>query len=341
MRRPGSVSEAFRFITGGELQQWFERSGYLVHSLVGIAYLRKPFGNSEKGKVCGIAVGNFAPTKWRRHSCIRNGTHRISRTSGAIFCVLVVIEKHAVALLFPPFRTCNFRSSPFDGTRQRDCRTPHFCETPSRFNPNVDVHATRPASLWPATQAGLLQERLYFKRYARYIRPADSGNRVKINPQFVRMFQVAGANGMGVEFDTAEVDDPCQACCIINHYLFRPSAGWKRQGYSSQPWRTLLGRALLVKCWLLGAVYKSLQNDWSILNSGKSAGRNREIILHKVALGKAHLFREVQFVRMGYTHLAARNRELLACFLFSHRSRLPFTHESILVVPLSRARSAR
>lgn len=85
------------------------------------------------------------------------------------------------------------------------------------------------------------------------------------------MFQIAGANGMGVEFDTTEVDDPCQARRIINHYFFRSSAGWKRQRYSSQPGRTLLGRTFLVKGWLLATVYKSLQNDWPILNSGQSA----------------------------------------------------------------------
>jgi len=85
------------------------------------------------------------------------------------------------------------------------------------------------------------------------------------------MFEIAGANWVGVEFNTTEINNPCQPRRIINHYFFRCSAGWKRQRYSSQPGRTLLGRALLVKRWLPGTVYKSLQNDWSILNSGKSA----------------------------------------------------------------------
>jgi len=176
-----------------------------------------------------------------------------------------------VALFFPPFRTGNARSSPLDGPRQRNRRTPHFGEGPPWLNSNVDVHAARAAGLRPAMQAGLYQERLYFKGYATYIRPADSGNRVKINPQFVWMFEIAGPNWVGVEFNTTEINSPCQPRRIINDYFFRSSAGWKRQGYSSQPGRTLFGRALLVKRWLLGTVYKSLQNDWSILNSGKSA----------------------------------------------------------------------
>jgi hypothetical protein len=64
-------------------------------------------------------------------------------------------------------------------------------------------------------QTCLLQKCLYLKRRATYIRPANPWNRVKINPQFVWMFQIAGANGMGVEFDTTEVDDPRQARRII------------------------------------------------------------------------------------------------------------------------------
>ena len=98
--------------------------------------------------------------------------------------------------------------------------------------------------------------------------------------------------------------------------------------------RTLLGRPLLVKRWRLGAVYKALQNNWPILNSGKGTGSNREVILYKIMLGKAYLLREVELVWMSYTNLPARNREYLAGFLLPHRSRLPFTHEVISVVPV-------
>src|SRR5579871_5375947 len=123
------------------------------------------------------------------------------------------------------------------------------------------MHAARAAGLWPAVQACLLQKTLHLKRDSTYISPCDSWNRIKVNPQLVRMLQIACSNGMGMEFDAAEVDYPRKARRIIHHDFFCRSAGGKRQCHGSQPRRTLLGRALLIESRLLSAIYESFQND--------------------------------------------------------------------------------
>src|SRR6202020_388036 len=170
----------------------------------------------------------------------------------------------------------------------------------------------------------LFQECLYLDCDSTYIGPANSWNWIKINPQLVWMFQIASANRMRVEFNAAEVNDPCQARRIINHYFFRGSAQGKRQGDGSQPRRTLLRRTFLVKSRLLRSIYKSLQNDRTIPNSGQSAGSDREVILHKVELGEPHLLREVRLVRVGDRNFPSFDPNYFAGFLLGHGPRLPF-----------------
>jgi hypothetical protein len=56
------------------------------------------------------------------------------------------------------------------------------------------------------------------------------------------MFEIAGANGMRVKLDAAEVHDPGQTGCIVEKHLFgRPPRG-EREGDGAQPVWPLLRR---------------------------------------------------------------------------------------------------
>jgi hypothetical protein len=61
-----------------------------------------------------------------------------------------------------------------------------------------------------------LQERLHFESDGADVGPGDARARIEIHPQFVRMVEVVGSNGMRMELDAAQIDDPGQPRCIID-----------------------------------------------------------------------------------------------------------------------------
>ena len=59
---------------------------------------------------------------------------------------------------------------------------------------------------------------------ARTSLPGDAGAGIEVDAEFVRMVEVARPNGVGMEFDAAEVDDPGEAGGIIDNHFFRGTA---------------------------------------------------------------------------------------------------------------------
>src|SRR6185437_2152505 len=142
-----------------------------------IAHLGKTLRHRDHIEISRIAVWYFIPLERRRHARVRKRPHGIRGTRRAIFRVLVVIEKHAVPLLFPPLRTRELRHSSFDLTRQRDCRTSHFTEGPARLDANIDVHAARTTRLGPTTQSHLFEQRLHLERNQAHTLPLHTRTR--------------------------------------------------------------------------------------------------------------------------------------------------------------------
>ena len=68
---------------------------------------------------------------------------------------------------------------------------------------------------------------LHFERNPAHIIPANPRDRIEINPQFIRMFKIAGANWMRVQLDAAKVHDPGETSGIIDHDFFCSPAGRK------------------------------------------------------------------------------------------------------------------
>src|SRR3954454_6656921 len=112
------------------------------------------------------------------------------------------------------------------------------------------------------------------------------------------MVEVPGTYWMWVELDAAQVDDPCEPSGIVDHDFFRGAARRECQRYSSQPFRTLAGRPLLIKCLAFCAVNESFQNQRTIADSAESALRNGEVIPDEVDLGEPGLLRKIKLMRM-------------------------------------------
>src|ERR1700739_2497780 len=104
MRRPGRVAQARGFVSCRELQQALERTWRSGYIRVRIADFYETFWNREHRKICWLAVRDLAPVKRGGDTSIGERAHGICRARGSVLGVLVVVEEHAVPLLFPPFR---------------------------------------------------------------------------------------------------------------------------------------------------------------------------------------------------------------------------------------------
>ena len=52
----------------------------------------------------------------------------------------------------------------------------------------------------------------------------DAGARIEIDPQFVRMIEIARAHRVRMQLDAAQIDDPRQPRRIVDDDLFRGAA---------------------------------------------------------------------------------------------------------------------
>ena len=212
------------------------------------------------------------PVKRSRDTRIGQRAHGIRGARRPILGVLVVVEKHAVTLLLPPFRTGQGGHPPLDCTRQRERRAAHFAEGPARLDPHIHMHPARAAGFGPAAKAHFLEQRLHFESDRAHVRPTHAGSRIEIDPQLVGMIEIAGAHRVRMQLDAAQIDDPRQPRRIIDHNFFRRAAGRKGQRHRSQPVRALGRRALLIKRLAFGAIDKALENDGTIPNPGSAPG---------------------------------------------------------------------
>ena len=69
----------------------------------------------------------------------------------------------------------------------------------------------------PAAEPHLFEQRAHFQRDAAEIGPGDARRGIEIDAELVRMIEIAGAHGMGMQFDAAEVHDEGQARRIVDH----------------------------------------------------------------------------------------------------------------------------
>jgi hypothetical protein len=89
---------------------------------------------------------------------------------------------------------------------------------------DVDVHAAGTAGLGPAAEAYFFEEGLDFECDEADIGPVNAGAGVEVDAELVGVIEVGGADWVGVEFDAAEVDDPCQAGFFVYDEFLRGAA---------------------------------------------------------------------------------------------------------------------
>ena len=143
VRRPRRIAETLSFLSCRQVEQPVERAWVAIDVGVNIAQAREPLRHRREREIPGLRQFSFFPRQRRRHACIGCGTHRVRGGHGAIFCVLVVIDKHAVPLFLPPLAGRQFRRAAFDFARERQRRASHLVEGPLLLDAHVHVHATR------------------------------------------------------------------------------------------------------------------------------------------------------------------------------------------------------
>jgi hypothetical protein len=70
-------------------------------------------------------------------------------------------------------------------------------------------------------EAHVGKEGFDFERDRADVLPGNAGPGIKVDAEFVRMVKIARPDGVGMEFDAAEVHDPGQAGSIVDNHLFR------------------------------------------------------------------------------------------------------------------------
>ena len=66
------------------------------------------------------------------------------------------------------------------------------------------------------------------------------GTGIEIDPQFIRMIEIARPHRMRMQLDAAQIDDPGQPGRIVDDNFFRSAAGRKRKRDGAQPIGTML-----------------------------------------------------------------------------------------------------
>jgi hypothetical protein len=117
-----------------------------------------------------------------------------------------------------------------------------------------------------------------------HLRPLHTGTGIEIDPQLVRMVQIAGSHGVRVEVDAGQVDDPRQRGGVIDDHLVGGAPGREGELYRSDVWRQVLGRALLEERLTIGALDEALERHGPIADAHQRAVRDAHVVLDELEL---------------------------------------------------------
>ena len=110
------------------------------------------------------------------------------------------------------------------------------------------------------------------------------------------MVEIGGADGVRMELDAAEVDDPGQAGGVVDDELFGGAAGGEGERDGAEPvGQVRRARASDRRARLLGAVDEALEDDGAVANAVQRAGGDGEEVADEVELGELHFAGEVEF----------------------------------------------
>jgi hypothetical protein len=146
------------------------------------------------------------------------------------------------------------------------------------------VDATVARRLRPADVADLVEHLTHEPRDALRVRELGSRLRVDVDPQLVRMLDVATARRPGMEVERREIDRPDHVRELGDAQLVGVAAGREGDARRLDPVRPLLGHALLVDRLALGAVRVPLQLRRPLVEGPDDAVADRHVVLGEVEL---------------------------------------------------------
>ncbi len=112
------------------------------------------------------------------------------------------------------------------------------------------------------------------------------------------MVEVVRPDGVRVQVETAEIDDPGEPRRVVDDDLVGRPAGRERQGDRAQPLRPVVRRPLLEERLARGAVDEPLQGHRAAAGAGQRSGCHREVVAHEVELGRPDRLEE-DLARIG------------------------------------------
>ena len=222
--RPGRVAKSGRFVACRELEQRVEGTDGLVHPREWICGRGKSSRHRQHREVRRLAVRDLVPAQRCGHTRVRQRTHGVCGARRAVLRVLVVVEKDAAALLLPPLRRRDGRCPTFHLARERQRRSTHLGERPAVLDAHVHVHAARAARLGPPAQTDFFQQSLRLRRDAAHVVPRHARTGIEVDAQLVGVIEVGRADGVWMQLDAAEVDDPGETRGIVHDDLLGRAA---------------------------------------------------------------------------------------------------------------------
>src|SRR4051812_18740716 len=122
-----------------------------------VADADKASRHGGEGKVTGLTSRHLFPAERSRYRRFGPGADRIGGCHGPVLGILVVVHKHPVPLLLPPFAGSDRWSASLHLPCQGQSGTAHLIEAPPALDPNVYMDAARARGLGPPGQAEVLE----------------------------------------------------------------------------------------------------------------------------------------------------------------------------------------
>ena len=222
---------------------------------------------------------------WRRPDRVRGRDRPVLR-------VLVVVEKHAVALFLPPLARRERGRAPLDLARERDGGLAHLGESPSTLDAHVHVQTARARRLRPADEAEFVERRMNERCGLEHLRPRHARRGIEIDTQLVGMIEVVGADRMRMELRAREVGHPREGRGIARHDLVGGSSRRKTDRRDLNPVGPRRRRAFLKEHLRFDAVRPPDEHVRPAASAPQRALGDRQEILHEIALRDARLWKE-------------------------------------------------
>ena len=146
-----------------------------------------PMSANRCGTVATVNAAGSQPATSSHPSGVETRASGVARTEyaerdGAVFGVLVEVDEHPFAFLFPPAAGGQLRCAPLHFPRHRLGRQPHLSKRPARLDPRIDVESARPGRLGPRGQPVVLEHLAGDLCDVEDLSPCHAGHRVQIDP---------------------------------------------------------------------------------------------------------------------------------------------------------------